>query len=141
MRRSWICFCLLLFFSGPALAERAERAIADCQAKPNHAASRECLEDAVAASNVAMNSLENEFPKWLLALDEDKAAVTNSVDRFNETQSAFRVYREKQCALHGMMSFGGNSAGDRIAICRLQLNEERSRDLIGILRRGQLKEN
>jgi hypothetical protein len=121
----------IVFLLLPCLATAQRNAEADamCFGLASHAEARKCLITAEAKSEQRLMQAEKDLVGVLGKWDEDEVYKKRSVAAHRLAISEFSRMREAQCDFLATLAAGGNGAGDRRLLCRIELNERHTLDL------------
>ena len=131
---------VVLFGSSTAVVgQRSGWAERSCFHAVGHADLRACLEGWAKVSANALAAEEKSSREYLATVDQVPDDVSRALAAFEDASQAYRIYREKECDYVASLAFGGNGAGDRRLLCRIDLDRRRASDLKGA--RGSVSNN
>jgi uncharacterized protein YecT (DUF1311 family) len=127
--RLLLAFLAIVAVPSLACAQRNASAEQRCYELSSEVEARDCLEQFDAQSRQKVDEVQKELLAALQRWDQEPAYRTASTDALRMANSRFEQFREAQCEYIASLAAGGNAAGDRRLLCRIEMNEQRARQL------------
>ena len=121
--------------SSAAYAQRSVAAAQLCFKAVGHADQKSCLLQRALQSEESLRAVEAAFRDRIMQSGEDRPAKARALEAFDQASAQYRKYRERQCYFLATLAFGGNGAGDRRLLCRIELDGRRGLDLENEIKR------
>ncbi len=120
----WIGWSLLFAFS-PVHAQRNAEDEKLCFEQESHAEARACLEARSASSARAVRVAEAQLVDAIARSDQQDDDKRPAEALLAASAKSFTRWRQDQCDFQAALAFGGNGAGDRRLLCRIELDRRR----------------
>jgi uncharacterized protein YecT (DUF1311 family) len=120
---------LALLCAFPADAQRAENAATQCFALSNHVEQRDCLTGLELKTDTERQAAERALEAAIRTSGEEPVLIRRTLDALAVATQKYLAYRAAQCDAIAALALGGNGAGDRQALCHIELDTRRVADL------------